>query len=184
MLKNIIPLLIVLAIIAVGVVGVFILINQKTANQADLNLHATVDTTLTPVPTSAIINTQSQNAASSSSSMDNIQITTQDGLKIQDETVGTGATAQSGSTVTVNYLGTLENGTKFDSSYDRNTPFTTQIGVGQVIKGWDEGIVGMKVGGKRKLIIPPDLGYGAQGAGDSIPPNSTLIFEVELLEVK
>ena len=104
-------------------------------------------------------------------------------LKVEDEVVGTGAEAKSGDTVTVNYVGTLENGTKFDSSYDRNQPFTTQIGVGQVIKGWDQGIPGMKVGGKRKLTIPPELGYGAQSAG-SIPPNSTLIFEVELLDVK
>jgi peptidylprolyl isomerase len=80
-------------------------------------------------------------------------------------------------------LGTLDNGTKFDSSYDRNTPFTTKIGIGQVIKGWDEGIVGMKAGGKRRLIIPSNLGYGSQDMG-SIPPNSTLIFEVELISVK
>ena len=109
--------------------------------------------------------------------------TTADGLQMQDLTVGTGTEVKSGDTVTVNYLGTLTNGTKFDSSYDRNQPFTTQIGVGQVIKGWDEGIVGMKVGGKRKLTIPAALGYGSQAAG-SIPPNSTLIFEVELLSVK
>lgn len=110
-------------------------------------------------------------------------ITTTDGLQIQDEAIGTGQEVKSGDTVTVNYLGTLTDGTKFDSSYDRNQPFTTQIGTGQVIKGWDEGIVGMKVGGKRKLIIPPSLGYGDQAAG-SIPPNSTLIFEIELLSVK
>ena len=84
----------------------------------------------------------------------------------------------------MHYTGTLENGTKFDSSVDRNQPFETQIGVGSVIKGWDQGVPGMKVGGKRKLTIPSDLAYGEQGAGDLIPPNATLIFEVELLEIK
>lgn len=105
-------------------------------------------------------------------------------LKIEDEKVGTGAAAVSGKKVTVNYLGTLENGKKFDSSYDRKTPFTFSLGEGAVIKGWDEGIVGMKVGGKRKLTIPSKLGYGERGAGSDIPPNSTLIFEVELLKVE
>ena len=107
-----------------------------------------------------------------------------DQLQVTDEKVGTGAEAVAGKTVTVNYVGTLTNGTKFDSSYDRNQPFSFQLGGGQVIKGWDQGVAGMKVGGKRKLVIPPDLGYGAQGAGSSIPPNATLVFEVELLDVK
>jgi peptidylprolyl isomerase len=109
--------------------------------------------------------------------------TLEDGLKYEDIATGSGKEVKSGDTVTVNYLGTLLNGQKFDSSYDRNQPFSTQIGVGQVIKGWDQGIVGMKVGGKRKLVIPPDLGYGDQAAG-SIPPGSTLVFEVELMAVK
>lgn len=114
------------------------------------------------------------------------QSTTQGGtveLKSTDEIVGTGAEAQAGQTVTVNYTGTLTDGTKFDSSYDRSQPFSFQLGGGQVIKGWDQGVVGMKVGGKRKLTIPPDLGYGAQ-AVSTIPANSTLVFEIELLEVK
>jgi peptidylprolyl isomerase/FKBP-type peptidyl-prolyl cis-trans isomerase FkpA len=106
-----------------------------------------------------------------------------DKLIIQDEVVGTGAEAVAGKSVTVNYVGTLTDGTTFDSSYSRNQPFTFNLGAGEVIQGWDQGVVGMKVGGKRKLTIPPSLGYGAQAVG-SIPPNSTLIFEVELLKVE
>lgn len=110
-------------------------------------------------------------------------ITTSDGLKIQDIQVGTGKEVKSGDTISIHYKGTLLDGTKFDSSYDRGTPFETKIGVGQVIKGWDEGVVGMKVGGKRKLVIPPNLGYGSQDMG-VIPPNSILVFEVELIGIK
>ncbi|MBZ0202604.1 MAG: FKBP-type peptidyl-prolyl cis-trans isomerase [Ignavibacteria bacterium] len=110
--------------------------------------------------------------------------TTASGLKYVDEKVGEGASPVAGKTVTVHYTGTLENGTKFDSSRDRNQPFSFTIGVGQVIKGWDEGVMSMKVGGKRKLIIPPALGYGIKGAGSVIPPNATLLFDVELLDVK
>ena len=105
-------------------------------------------------------------------------------LIIEDIKIGDGKEAKSGDTVVMQYKGTLTDGTKFDSSYDRNEPFTTQIGVGQVIKGWDLGVPGMKIGGKRKLTIPPDLGYGSRGAGAVIPPNATLIFEVELLDIK
>ncbi len=104
-------------------------------------------------------------------------------LKIEDIKTGNGKEVKSGDTVVINYLGTLTDGTKFDSSYDRGEPFETQIGTGQVIKGWDLGVVGMKVGGKRKLTIPPSLGYGQQAVGP-IPANSTLIFEVELVDVK
>ena len=109
---------------------------------------------------------------------------TASGLRITNLVVGTGAEATSGQTVVVHYRGTLEDGSQFDASYDRGTPFSFPLGAGRVIKGWDEGVQGMKVGGKRKLVIPPDLGYGARGAGGVIPPNATLIFEVELLEVK
>lgn len=105
-------------------------------------------------------------------------------LKIEDIKIGTGREVKSGDTVVMQYTGTLTDGKKFDSSYDRGTPFETKIGVGQVIKGWDQGIPGMKVGGKRKLTIPPSLAYGEQGAGTAIPPNATLIFDVELLEIK
>jgi len=111
-------------------------------------------------------------------------ITTPSGLKYIEIEAGTGATPNRGQTVRVHYTGTLEDGTKFDSSRDRKRPFDFTIGVGQVIKGWDEGVGTMKVGGRRQLIIPPDLGYGARGAGGVIPPNATLIFDVELLEVK
>jgi len=105
-------------------------------------------------------------------------------VKIEDLLVGTGDEAVSGKKVTVHYTGSLTDGIKFDSSLDRGTPFTFNLGAGEVIKGWDQGVVGMKVGGKRKLIIPPSLGYGETGAGDAIPPNATLIFEVELLKVE
>lgn len=108
---------------------------------------------------------------------------TPSGLRIIDVTVGEGAEAISGQNVLVNYRGTLENGQEFDSSYSRNQPFSFPLGAGRVIKGWDEGVAGMKVGGKRKLVIPPDLAYGERGAGGVIPPNATLTFEVELLRV-
>jgi FKBP-type peptidyl-prolyl cis-trans isomerase len=109
--------------------------------------------------------------------------TTASGLQYWDIVVGTGATAAPGSTVKVHYSGFLTTGEKFDSSRDRGEPFSFPLGAGQVIKGWDEGVAGMKVGGKRQLRIPPDLGYGASGAGGAIPPNATLIFDVELLKV-
>jgi peptidylprolyl isomerase len=110
-------------------------------------------------------------------------VTTDSGLQYVDITEGTGAMPQAGQRVTVHYTGTLEDGTKFDSSRDRGRPFTFQIGVGQVIKGWDEGVSTMRVGGQRQLVIPAELGYGSRGAGGVIPPNATLIFDVELLRI-
>jgi peptidylprolyl isomerase len=111
-------------------------------------------------------------------------ITTASGLKYVETTVGTGAVPTKGQTVEVHYTGTLENGKKFDSSRDRNQTFKFQIGEGQVIKGWDEGLSTMKVGGRRQLIIPAELGYGSRGAGGVIPPNAVLLFDVELVGVK
>ena len=105
-------------------------------------------------------------------------------LQIDDVKQGTGAEAKAGNTVTVHYVGTLTNGSKFDSSRDRGEGFTFKLGAGQVIAGWDQGVAGMKVGGMRKLTIPPELGYGARGFPPVIPPNSTLVFEVELLDVR
>lgn len=109
--------------------------------------------------------------------------TKQPGVKIEDLNKGSGIEAVSGKVVTVHYTGTLTDGKKFDSSHDRRQPFRFRLGAGEVIKGWDQGVAGMKVGGKRKLTIPPALGYGERGAGGVIPPNATLVFEVELLGV-
>lgn len=105
-------------------------------------------------------------------------------LKIEEVVVGNGREAKKGDTVVMHYTGTFEDGEKFDSSVDRGVPFETKIGVGHVIKGWDEGVPGMKIGGKRKLFIPYTMGYGEEGAGNVIPPLADLIFDVELLDIK
>jgi FKBP-type peptidyl-prolyl cis-trans isomerase FkpA len=109
---------------------------------------------------------------------------TASGLEYEDVRVGSGTEAKSGKTVEVHYTGWLTDGKKFDSSRDRGEPFSFRLGAGQVIKGWDEGVAGMKIGGQRKLTIPPQLGYGARGVGGVIPPNATLVFDVELLGVR
>ena len=134
-------------------------------------------------PTTTIIQENNTPGAKNTMSPANA-VTTPSGLKYVELEEGTGATPQPGQTVVVHYTGTLEDGTKFDSSRDRNQPFSFKIGVGQVIKGWDEGLSTMKVGGRRQLIIPSELGYGARGAGNVIPPYSTLLFDVELLAIK
>ncbi len=113
-----------------------------------------------------------------------MEVTTDSGLKYIDEKLGEGDFPQKGDILVVHYTGTLEDGTVFDSSIKRNQPIEFPVGKGRVIKGWDEGLLSMKVGGKRKLIIPSELGYGARGAGGVIPPNATLFFDVELLEIK
>jgi peptidylprolyl isomerase len=132
--------------------------------------------------------TQAQSQAAPAAAPPAVQgdlTTTASGLQIIDQVVGTGAQPQAGQTVVVQYTGYLDNGTVFDSSYSRNQPFEFVLGAGQVIRGWDEGIASMKVGGKRRLIIPPQLAYGAQGAGGGvIPPNARLTFDVELVGVK
>jgi len=113
---------------------------------------------------------------------------TTSGLQFEDDQVGSGATPRAGQTCVMHYTGWLwendDKGAKFDSSVDRGRPFSFKLGVGQVIRGWDEGVASMKVGGKRRLLIPADLGYGTRGAGGVIPPNATLLFEVELLEIR
>lgn len=123
-------------------------------------------------------------ALSPKNTAENPAATVVNGLQIIDLVVGSGPEAKNGNTLSVHYTGWLQDGTKFDSSVDRNTPFIFVLGQGRVIQGWDQGMVGMKVGGKRKLIIPPNLAYGSAGAGSAIPPNATLTFEVELLAIK
>jgi FKBP-type peptidyl-prolyl cis-trans isomerase len=132
---------------------------------------------------SSTANQPSAPSPSSPTKVDGQPTTTASGLQYWDIVVGTGATAVPGKPVSVHYTGWLTNGQKFDSSLDRGKPFVFPLGEGQVIKGWDEGVAGMKAGGKRQLRIPPALGYGDSGAGGVIPPKATLIFDVELLEV-
>jgi len=172
-------LIVIIALFA----GCLVIFSNSNKGQEKLHFMG-ADTNV--VPTEATTSDQTINnvVATTTKKTTMEPITTTDGLIIQDEVIGTGAEAKAGQHITVHYSGTLTNGTKFDSSYDRGQPFEFNLGAGEVIRGWDEGFAGMKVGGKRKLTIPSELGYGAQGAGGVIPPNATLIFEVELLGVK
>jgi len=161
----------------------FFLFYRKVNNSGDVSLNPTVS--VTPLPTSPSADSGSSSSASIIPPENNKIIKMENGLQIQDLKVGTGSEAKAGDTISVNYVGSLENGTVFDASSKHGGPATFQIGVGQLIKGWDIGIPGMKVGGKRKLVVPPSLGYGSQNVGNGlIPPNSTLVFEVELLVVQ
>lgn len=153
---------------------------EESENAAGVPRSVAASTVADSTPAPAVTNTDITPSAVNNATATR---TTSSGLKIQDLVVGTGAVAKSGENVTVHYRGTLTDGTQFDASYDRGEPFSFDLGAGQVIRGWDEGVVGMRVGGKRKLTIPPSLGYGASGAGGVIPPNATLVFEVELLKV-
>lgn len=161
---------ITLIVVFLGIATFVFYKKGNSAPEANVGLNLQATPIVTPIPIATPENTMT--------TMDN-------GLKIQDLRVGTGPEAKSGYVVAVNYVGTLENGKKFDSSYDRGKPFEFLLGAAQVIEGWDIGVAGMKVGGKRKLIIPPALAYGERNIGNGlIPPNSTLIFEVELLAVQ
>ncbi|MGL5132482.1 MAG: FKBP-type peptidyl-prolyl cis-trans isomerase [Planktothrix sp.] len=154
-------------------------VNQSTP----ISVQQTVATSSSPLFATDIIANAQTIIAEKMTNPEEKVITTDSGLQYVDLTVGSGASPTKGETVTVHYTGTLTDGAKFDSSRDRGQPFQFKIGVSQVIKGWDEGVMSMKVGGRRKLIIPSKLGYGERGAGGVIPPDATLIFDVELLKV-
>jgi peptidylprolyl isomerase len=170
--------------IFLSVVLMLVCVGVLVFTQISGNKDTVIGTQSSPTqPTTTV--TQENNTLIPSNTMSEAKtVTTPSGLKYVELVEGTGETPKTGQTVNVHYIGTLENGTKFDSSRDRGQPFSFTIGKGQVIKGWDEGLSTMKVGGRRTLTIPPDLGYGARGAGGVIPANATLIFDVELLGVK
>jgi len=175
-------------LISLGVMlfcGLFVVLVQLTSGQPSAvadELAKTPPAVVQPATTDNSLADTNRLIAMTTNSEDNV-VTTDSGLKYVQLKEGDGATPKTGQTVVVHYTGTLENGEKFDSSRDRNQPFSFKLGVGQVIKGWDEGLSTMKVGERRKLIIPPELGYGARGAGGVIPPNATLNFDVELLKI-
>jgi len=164
----------VIILIVAVVIGYFVFRDYKTRTEAATATPTTTANTTYPIGT--LDTTPPAPTANA--------VTTASGLIYEDLQVGDGATAKTGDTVSVNYTGWLADGTKFDSSLDRGTPLEFTLGAGQVIPGWDEGVTGMNVNGTRLLVIPPELAYGAQGAGSTIPPNATLTFEVQLIEIK
>ena len=165
--------------VLIGLIGVAFFIASKAVAQDKKDATPGADSTPSASQTPAAKAAAHKKAKSASKT-----ITTASGLKYQVLKTGNGAVAQAGQQVSVHYIGWLTDGTKFDSSVDRGQPFQFTLGAGQVIKGWDEGVLGMKVGEKRKLTIPSSLGYGERGAGNVIPPNATLVFDVELLGVQ
>jgi peptidylprolyl isomerase len=172
-------------LISFGIVAVAVLVLFFAQPQSGSDNAIASEPPATIIANNAIenINTTTEEPTMTAAANDADLVTTESGLKYKELKVGAGATPTQGQTVTVHYVGTLEDGSKFDSSRDRNSPFSFKLGVGQVIKGWDEGLSTMKVGGRRQLVIPPELGYGARGAGGVIPPNAVLIFDVELLKI-
>lgn len=174
--KNVFFVAGVLAFIAVALLGISLIGGGSSSSTA-----ATTQQSAAPAPLPGMEPTAPAAQASNGGN----SVTTGSGLQIIDQVVGNGPQPKAGQTVIVNYTGYLADGTKFDSSYDRNQPFEFVLGAGQVIRGWDEGLSTMKVGGKRRLVIPPELAYGAQGAGGGvIPPNAQLTFDVELVGVR
>jgi FKBP-type peptidyl-prolyl cis-trans isomerase FkpA len=177
--KNPISLFLVLAAFATALSVMSGCTKKETATESQST--STQTTTSAPAGTGTAANTAATSPPGTvASAPTGAQVTE---LKIEELKVGTGAEAKAGQPVQVHYTGWLTDGKKFDSSVDRAQPFKFQLGAGQVIPGWDKGVAGMKVGGKRKLTIPPAMGYGERGAGGVIPPNATLVFEVELLGV-
>lgn len=184
--------------VVIVIIGILVIIlawqdSQKQAPSVLDKLNATPSPvfgngsqTITPMAQQQLTNPDgNKNSGNQNSSSQSAAQTLEGGVQIQDAVLGNGSEAKSGDTIAVNYTGYLENGQKFDSSYDRNKPFIFQLGAGQVIQGWDIGVAGMKEGGKRRIFIPSNLAYGEQGAGNgAIPPNANLVFDVELLSIQ